>query len=439
MSQEQLIRDLIERIDNVRSEYQNLDRYWQGEQPTAYLSKKDRDMIDNRLQSLVVNYPRLIVESYVERLRLLGFTVAGEPDETAADVWQRNRMADKAAQAHTDALVYGSGFVSVWNGAFGPLVAVENPLNVSVIRHPADGRVLAGAKTWIDPDKTHRLVVYTPESITKYSNTTRATTDAPAPPNGWTVDQDGKIPNPTGLVPLVPIVNRGRLSEVDGVSEMADVLPLSDALNKLTQDAIVTSESYARPRRWVTGLEVKEDEEGNPIDPFPGDLEVYQGEDDSIKFGQFAQADMSSYSSMAALITQQIGAVSGLPPHYLGLNGDQPPSADSIRSAEASLVARALGMQRSFGQAWADVAELIHAVGGKQGVKPSPVWASAETRTPAQDSDAVTKLHAAGIIDRTAALEQLGWTPDKIKEIEDRFAQSGKPRQTSTTDGLTVI
>lgn len=437
MSQEQMIRDLIERMDNVRSDYQRMDRYYRGEQPTAYLSKKDRQMIDDRLQQLVINYPRLVVESYVERLRLLGFTLGGDRDETVAETWLRNRMGDKSAQAHTDALVYGQGYVSVWNGPLGPRVAVENPLNVSVIRDPADGRVLYGAKTWIDRDKQHRMVTYTPEVITKYVNTVRATVDAPPPPNGWTVVDGGVIPNPTGLVPLVPIVNRGRVSEVDGVSEMSDVLPLADALNKLTQDSIVTSETYARPRRWVTGLAITEDDDGNPVDPFPSDLEMYQAEREETNFGQFDPADMAGYSAMAALITQQIGAVSGLPPHYLGLNGDQPPSADSIRSAEASLVARALGMQRSFGQAWADVAELIHAVRGDQGRKPAPVWASAETRTPAQDSDAATKLFQANIIDRTAALEQLGWAPDKIKEIEDRFAQSGKPRQTED-DGTAV-
>ncbi|MDN5550869.1 MAG: phage portal protein [Brevibacterium sp.] len=437
MSQETMIRDLIERMDSVRSDYQDKDRYYRGEQSTAYLSKKDRQMIDDRLQQLVINYPRLVVESYVERLRLLGFTVDGDRDEIVAEAWLRNRMGDKSAQAHTDALIYGQGYVSVWNGPLGPRVAVENPLNVAVIRDPADGRVLYGAKTWIDRDKQHRLVTYTPEVITKYTNTVRATVGAPPPPNGWTVADGGTIPNPTGLVPLVPIVNRGRISEVDGVSEMSDILPLADALNKLTQDSIVTSETYARPRRWVTGLAVQFDDDDNPVDPFSSDLEMYQGEDEGIKFGQFDPADMAGYTAMAALITQQIGAVSGLPPHYLGLNGDQPPSADSIRSAVASLVARALGMQRSFGQAWADVGELIHAVRGEQGVKPAPVWASAETRTPAQDSDAVTKLHAAGIIDRTAALEQLGWNPDKIKEIEDRFAQSGKPGQTED-DGTAV-
>ena len=49
------------------------------------------------------------------------------------------------------------------------------------------------------------------------------------------------------------------------------------------------------------------------------------------------------------------------------------------------------------------------------------VWRSPETRTIAQAADAATKLYAANIIDRRAALEELDYSPETI----DRLASVG--------------
>lgn len=184
---------------------------------------------------------------------------------------------------------------------------------------------------------------------------------------------------------------------------------------------MVTSEFYARPRRWVTGLEIVEDENGQPLNPFADEAgKVWQSESAETKFGAFPPADLSGYSDMVATITQQIGALSALPPHFLGLHGDQPASADAIRSAEASLVARAVERQRTFGQSWDDVARLIAAV--RDGVDPATVdvatvWANPETRTPAQAADAAAKLAGIGIPLAELMSSHLGFTPAQIERI----------------------
>src|SRR5690625_6881461 len=101
------------------------------------------------------------------------------------------------------------------------------------------------------------------------------------------------------------------------------------------QDAMVTSESYARPRRWATGLEIQEDDDGNPVDPFGRDRSL-QSEDPETRFGQFDPARLDSYGDMSATITQMIGAITGLPAHYLGLHGDQPAAAEGVRDRKST-------------------------------------------------------------------------------------------------------
>jgi len=417
-----VMKDLHDKLDATAPKLARLDSYWNGEQPAAFLSAASREALGDKFRLMSVNFPRLAVESLAERLRVTGFRTDGpdsDPDAALWSIWRRNRMEDAAAQAHTDALVYGRSFVIVWAGANGqPLVTVESPRQVAVLRDPATREVTAALKRWHADGRGH-AVLYGPDKITRFVSQARVTDGGSLPTTGW--DVVSEIPNPLGVVPVVPIVNRGRLLDVDGVSHMDDVLDLSDALNKLVVDLMVTSEFYARPRRWATGLEIVEDDEGNPVKPFSAALDdVWQAEDPATRFGQFEATGLAGYTDAAALLTQQIGAITGLPPHYLGLNGDQPPSADAIRSAEASLVSKAYGLHRTLGSAWADVARLVVAV--RDGSDPfaldvETVWANPETRTVAQAADAAAKLAGIGVPLPVVLADQLGYTPAQVDRV----------------------
>lgn len=61
-------------------------------------------------------------------------------------------------------------------------------------------------------------------------------------------------------------------------------------------------------------------------------------------------------------------------------------------------------------------------VATRTGVDPLTVtvrvqWADASTRSIAQEADAVTKLHAAGLLPASYALKRLGYDEDDIKAI----------------------
>src|SRR5699024_4286520 len=117
--------------------------------------------------------------------------------------------------------------------------------------------------------------------------------------------------NPFGIVPVVPFIREQSSEDVEGTSAVEDILDLTDAQAKILADAMVTSEHFARPRRWATGLEIEEDEDGNVVDPFRKESHL-QSESPDTKFGQFNTADMSGYESLIATITQQIGSLTGL-------------------------------------------------------------------------------------------------------------------------------
>ncbi|QKT08040.1 phage portal protein [Gordonia sp. X0973] len=433
------IQPLTTKLDTTAPKLAALDRYWTGTQPAAFLSTKSREALDGRLTTLSVNFPRMTVRSRSERLEVNGFRTSpdGDPDPDLWRIWTRNGLESAADAAHVDALLYGRSFAVVWADSAGnPTISIESAHQLAVEFDPLTREVLRAFKRWVDPNaKRGYAVLYEREAITKLTADARTGDPAALSATAWSATEI--IPNPLGIVPVVPIVNRGRLLELDGTSEADDVLGLTDALAKLLADAMTTSEFYARPRRWVTGLEIVEeprlDDAGNPVldehgepivdvlEPFSNEMNrMMHAEDPDTRFGQFDAARLDGYGDMIATITNQVGALSGLPPHYLGLAGDQPASAEALRASEASLVSRCYDLQQQFGRAWSQVMALAIAV--RDGVDPrtldiSTMWASPETRTPAEAADAAAKLTAIGVPLTVAADVVLGWTPEQIARL----------------------
>ena len=158
-----------------------------------------------------------------------------------------------------------------------PQVSVESARQVAVVRDPATRRVVAAVKRWRTKTTTE-AVLYTADAITRYRAKTAGATTA-----GFDVVEE--IANPLGVVPVVAFRNNDRLLD-DGVSEIDDLIPLVDALNKILADQMVSSEYVGRPRRWATGIELQEDEDGNAVNPFPEGSRMMLSEDENTKFGQ---------------------------------------------------------------------------------------------------------------------------------------------------------
>ena len=417
------LHELLERVETRSGQLDGLRQAWDGTRPAAWLSQKSRTALDGKISRLGVNIPRLGVRSLAERLRVDGFTGRpagdGEDDGSAAawDAWKRAGMVGLSDLAHTDRTLYGCSFVTVWSSAHDdsrPVAMLDSPRTAAVTRDPATGEPIRAVRRWSSSGQAHALMMHS-DRLTLW----RATApDAPASFGGW--EKTDELDNPLGVVPMTPLVRRTGSDDWDGTSYVADVLDLSDALAKVLGDAMTTSEYFARPRRWATGLEIVEDEDGNPVDPF-GEGRLMQSESPETKFGQLPSVGLDGYSDLVAVLTQQAGSLLGLPAHYLGLHGDQPPNSESVRASEAQLVSTAYAEQRQLDPDWARVAGLLAAVA--QPADPldldshRPVWASPEVRTPAQAADSATKLHGIGVPLRELLTDPLGYSPEDADRI----------------------
>lgn len=416
---DQLTR-MLQTLDAGAARRTSLENYYAGSQPLAFLTADARTAIGSRFSRMASNIPRVAVAALAERLRVTGLTVDGRPAPQLWADWLANDLDQLSATVHREALVLGESFVIAWADAAGdPLVSIESAHQVAVERDPATRQVVAAVKRWTTgtPDQPTgtAIVLFTPDQIIKmHSDAVGATT-------GFVTTE--VLVNPFGQVPVVPFTASDRILG-DPVSELDDLLPLVDALNKVLTDLMVSSEYVGRPRRWATGVEPKEeiDEDGitRETNPFPEANKMMLSEDPAAKFGQLDAGDLAGYQGAVSVLQAQLSAVSGLPPHYLGVHGDQPASADALRASEASLTARAEARQRTFGRSWEQVARLMVAV--RTGQDPATVrarvsWADPATRSVAQEADAAVKLVQAGILPREYALRKLGYTDAEITEI----------------------
>lgn len=424
-----LLHQLLQKLDEPAAKYNMLDKYYAGESDLAYLAPAALEALGNRLRKVSVNIPRLLVDSVAERLRVVGFTGV----DIAAE-WTRLDLDQTSRIAHREALVLGSSWGLVWADRFGrPTVSIESAHQMTALVDPGTRRIRCAVKRWEDDKQTH-AILYGPDEIVRYrAEQTGATI------HGFNVVET--LANPLGIPPVVRFTNTARLLD-EGVSEMVDCLDLSDALMKLTTDMLVASEMGARPRRFATGVELAEapvlDEDGNDtgetveVSPIPEGSRALIAESPDARFGQLPGADLAGYENAIGVIMRSLSAVTGLPEHMLGIGGDNPTSADSIRASEAALTSRAEQRQAQFGQSWEDLARLVVAV--RDGVDPLSVnprvqWADASTRSISAESDAVTKLYAAGLLPASYALKRLGYSDADLEEIAAARAAETAVRQ----------
>lgn len=442
MTNAETLAKLLAKIDEDAARRTSLEMYYRAEQPLAYLAPEARLAMSNRFGKIATNVPRIAVNALAERLRISGFRSASMDTTQLWLDWKRNDLDQLSPLAHREALTLSESYVLVWGSADGaPVVSIESPTQVAVLRDPATRKVVAAVKRWETPTTTE-ATLFLPETVTRYTSQSLGATV-----HGFVASPSER--NPYGVVPMVPLRNSDRLTG-PASSEMDDLLPLVDGLNKLLADLMVASEYSGRPRRWATGIELEEspvlDAEGNDtgetvaVNPYPENNRMMISEAEGSKFGQLDAAQLDGYEAAVRVLQAQISAVSGLPPHYLGAHGDQPASADAMRAAEASLVAKAEARQQVFGTAWEQVARLM--VATRTGADPAAVelsvsWADPATRSVAQEADAVVKLHTAGLLPASYALKRLGYSDDEITLI--RQARRTEAMDSSGADLASIL
>lgn len=422
----------------AQPKFATADRYYDGMQVLEQLGLA----IPEELMrfTVVVNWPRVVVDATADRLDVKGFRLAGaeSADETLWRIWQANQMDEQDQMSKLDYLIFGRTYRCVGyneDDDSTPLVTVESPRQIITDRDPRTGKIRAAVRNYnVVNGQVSSGTLYLP-NVTKHLELDSGR---------WVVVDEDE--HGLGVVPVVPSFRRRRSATpegrtLQGVSAMEDVIPITDAAARNLTNAQVAQETHAVPARGVIGATKGDfmDESGQPLPQWAAYFgSVWALGNKDAKTFQFDSSDMQNFERMSDLYARLASGVSALPPNYFGLAADDAASADAIRSREARHVKVAERDQVTLGNGDEEVMRIAMRI--RDGSwdpelrNVETLWYDAGTPTVAARADAVVKLHTAkdgagrSLLPAEMAYEELGWGPDKIKRaLELRNAEAADP------------
>ncbi|QXN73851.1 portal protein [Mycobacterium phage Eaglepride] len=361
-----------------------------------------------------VGYPRLYVNALADRLKVEGFRLADaeEADSQLWDWWQANDLDVESTLGHVDSLVHGRSYVTVSApdptiedplvDPSVPIIRVEPPTNLYANIDPRTRRVTEALRAIYDAEGSEIIsaTLYLPDQTVLYDKVE----------GQWAATNT--INHGMGLVPVVPIPNRNRLSDLYGTSEITPELrSVTDAAARTLMLMQSTAELMGVPLRLLFGIKRSEiglpDDPDEPVSPRQA-FEAYYArilgfEDEQGKAYQFDAAELRNFVDALDALDKKAAAYTGLPPQYLSFSSDNPASAEAIRSSESRLVMNAERKARVFGGAWEQVMRVAWKVMNPGGTIPpnmfrmESIWADPATPTYAAKADAATKLYNQGM------------------------------------------
>lgn len=450
--------------DNDLPALREKNALYDGTAPLHYLHPDILREVEDRIQVVALGWPMLAVDPLEERLDVLGFRYpeADEVDPDAAPedlasaigdanlqrVWQENDLDQESQMGHVDALVMHRAYVTVGSqddgGTDMPLSTVESPLEMFALIDPRTRQPRAALKRWKDDysfatqTQDQFATLYLPNATVWFDQG----------PTGWR--ETGRDEHMLGTPPIAALTNRGRLADRYGRSELTPpLLSLSHAANKIATDMMVAAEFHMVPLRALFGVgpEDFQDVNGKRLSGLQiimsRVLAVPDGEgSEPVRAHEFSSSSLTNFHDTLGQLARHVSGLIGVDPSVLGMTqGDNPASAEALRSRETRLIKRGERKQRAFDGGWERWAQLTRRFQDGDwdpaAKRIETIWRDAATPTRAQAADAAVKLVTGQIIPKQQAREDLGYTPAQQRRMEAQDAAASDPladiaRQLST-------
>lgn len=425
-------------------ELEPAEKYLMMEQPLKYMAPALEEEFGERLTQLIIDLPSVIVEAYESVLDVQGFAVpdhglrSGSEPSTAAvpsaqadqaaemtwDIWKANNMQEQMPLLQTESIGLGNAFIISGPGESqddAPIMTVESPMQVFAERDPRSRTIIRAIKRWAEDDGTGKVVQWGNLYLLGVRFTFRKEG------RSWVEVAEMRSEHGDPTTRVVGFPNRPRLLHWEGRSEFAGIIPTLDAINKMCTDMMISGEFHAMPRRYAFGMKKEDfrDEHGNPLSVWQqlaGGVWASEVAGEDIKVGQFPEADLTVFHNSIKLLLQLAFMQAALPSHISAFQGDNPASADAIRAAEITKIKRSERKQTLMGGSleqaqrnnWMIMGRDVRELAGLE-----TQWRNPATPTKAQEADAATKLVQAGVIPPQQARQDLNYTTEQQKQMEE--------------------
>lgn len=388
-AQGSLNRDQLEVILNAETEaltsdLQHLEKlrdYYGGAQDLNYATDEFSAAFGDQFSTFRDNWCEVVVDAVQDRLDLQSMLLypegskQGDQDRSDA-VWdelERNEFELVQDDLYNGALVEGRGYVIVWPEGDKVQVDANAAQNVRVTYRASDWRKPKHAiKRWVTETGSVFLTLYTADYVYKFElpqkerlRLLKPAENVPTDTSGWKRrDVPGEpwpLSNPFGVVPVVEFPNRRHESEIE------QVIPIQDMLNKTMVDMSVAAEYGAFRQRYIVSSN-REPSGGWKASPgyvwhLTPEVDV-EGRPLPTQIGTLDESDPIGYIRIVEMLLQHLAAITRTPQHMVlqtskaGGRGDAP-SGESLRVAETGLIKKVTKLQRLWGPRWLRVGHLV--------------------------------------------------------------------------------
>lgn len=430
--------DLLDKFEQQQDRLKIDKSYYEAEDRPASVSGSVP--VNRRDQTSVVGYPRLYVNSIADRLSVEGFQISGkdEADQELWDWWQVNDLDILSFLGWVDSMVYGTSYITIAmpnpkvdldvDPAI-PMIRVESPTSLYAEIDPRTRAVTKAIRAvkGADGNEIEAATLYLPDRTMIWVKEE----------GEWAAPQN--VGHGLGVVPVIPVPNLTRLSDLHGTSEISPELrSITDTAGQILQNMRHTADIMAVPQRLLFG--VKPEELG--IDPETGQrlfdayiANIIAFEDHEAKAQQFSAAELRNFVDALDALDKKAASYTGLPPGYLSTQAENPASAEAMRAAESRLVQTCESKARIFGGAWERAMRIAYKMAKGGEIPPDyfrmeVMWRDPSTPTYAAKADAATKLYGngQGVIPKEQARIDMGYSiteREKMREWDEEEASLG--------------
>jgi len=439
-----------------QSQYVVYREFYDGDHDTQLTARQRAYLQIKTGEEFNSNYCPIVVDALAERLRVTGFDCGDDEDLAALlwDWWQGSRGDALQGVAHTAGCRDGDTYTLVdWDEDKGmPRLRHQNAYDgtegIKVHYDPETREIAFASKRWRveseNPEqagKVRRLNLYYPDRIEKYASNQdefEGAWEEYAEPNEdgtmspWPIPWVNKADEPLG-VPVFHFKNRDQGYDF-GQSELKDVIPLQNALNKTLIDLLAIADLQGFPVPYMIG----DDPSGLTLAPGSWVFSKHPATgDDSVSIGQLDPADLESVIALKDSFVTEIARVSRTPLSYFQTSGNRP-AEGTLKQEEVGLVARAENRQVGFGNSWEDAMRLgirLYNTFGEGGLDEeatiSTQWDDPQTRNEKEHLESLLMKAKLDVPHETLWAE-MGYDADQIAEMS---AQRGEEMEEQSNIG----
>ncbi len=411
----------LEQEENERAaKYAMFRDYYEGEHQTQLTARMRKFLELKANQEFNLNFCPIVVDALAEKLKVARFECEGQTD--VFTVWcKANRLDALQAVVHLAAIRDGDTYVlvewdndaslprftheSAYDGAHGMHVVYSDERRTEPMVAIKRWTVTSGAEV-----KTRRVNLYYPDRIEKYTDAGTGHDWLPYEED----DQPWPIPWPFGI-PVIHFRNKDQGYSY-GESELEDVIPVQNGLNKTFIDLLSAADTTGFRNFWMTG------DDPSDIKTAPGSW--FYSTRPEAKIGALDPADISGLIALKDSVAADIAKMTRTPLSFFQLTG-QVAAQGTLKEQRAGLIAKARDRQAVFGNAWEDVlvlARRLHNAYGTGRLDESQpvdtVWQDDEKPEPRELAEVVELLNRAAAASTKTKVQLLhpDWDDAKVEE-----------------------